>query len=81
SGQLRLHYELQSGLVLRSWEIVQVENISFTYVKETPPPDANSNSNANTNGNANGNSNAKPKGNDNAKANENSPGKNSGDTR
>ncbi|MDT7543061.1 MAG: hypothetical protein QOE33_2965 [Acidobacteriota bacterium] len=36
-GQLRLHYELQSGLILRQWEIVEVENVSFTYVNETPP--------------------------------------------
>lgn len=34
AGRLRLHYELQSGFVLRKWEIVQVENISFAYQKE-----------------------------------------------
>jgi hypothetical protein len=72
SGQLRLHYELQSGLVLRSWEIADVENVSFTYVKETPPPDANSNTNVGAN------SNGKPNANDNAKTNENSQRKNSG---
>ncbi len=34
AGRLRLHYELQSGLVMRKWEIVRVENISFAYQKE-----------------------------------------------
>jgi hypothetical protein len=34
AGRLRLHYELQSGLVLRKWEIVRIENISFAYQKE-----------------------------------------------
>ncbi|HEX8474878.1 MAG TPA: hypothetical protein VF666_12675 [Pyrinomonadaceae bacterium] len=34
AGKLRLHYELQSGLAMRKWEIVQIENISFTYQKE-----------------------------------------------
>jgi hypothetical protein len=73
SGQLRLHYELQSGLVFRTWEIVRVENVSFKYVKETPPPGENSNdasaSNSNTNNaNANANSNAKPKAGSNANA-------------
>ena len=34
AGRLRLHYELQTGLVLRKWEIVQIENISFAYQKE-----------------------------------------------
>ncbi len=34
AGRLRLHYELQSGFVLRKWEIVQVENISFAYQRE-----------------------------------------------
>ena len=29
SGRMRLHYELQSGLVLRQWEIVKIDNISF----------------------------------------------------
>jgi hypothetical protein len=37
TGQLRLHYQLQSGLVLRQWEIVEVENVSFKYVKEPLP--------------------------------------------
>jgi hypothetical protein len=73
SGQLRLHYELQSGLVFRTWEIVRVENVSFKYVKETPPPGENSN-NANA-GNANANnsnSNAKPKAGATPQANANS---------
>jgi hypothetical protein len=74
SGQLRLHYRLDSGLVFRSWEIDGIDNISFKYVKETPPPDANSNANGNTNGNVNGNSNAnaKPKPSESPKANANS---------
>lgn len=33
AGRLRLHYELQTGLVLRKWEIVRIENISFAYQK------------------------------------------------
>ena len=34
AGRLRLHYELQTGFVLRKWEIVRIENISFAYQKE-----------------------------------------------
>lgn len=34
AGRLRLHYELQSYLVVRKWEIVRVENISFAHEKE-----------------------------------------------
>ena len=34
AGRLRLHYELKTGLVLRKWEIVRIENISFAYQKE-----------------------------------------------
>ena len=34
AGRLRLHYELKSYFVLRKWEIVRVENISFAYQKE-----------------------------------------------
>ncbi|MFL6230140.1 MAG: hypothetical protein ACJ741_15315 [Pyrinomonadaceae bacterium] len=74
SGQLRVHYRLESGLVLRSWEIKEVENVSFKYVKETPPPDANGNANGssgNANAAPNGNSNAKPKANENTKSNAN----------
>ncbi len=42
SGKIRLHYELQRGLVLRQWQIVKVENISMTYrnlVKPEPTTD------------------------------------------
>jgi hypothetical protein len=59
SGQLRLHYRLDSGLVLRNWEIDQIENVSLKYVNEQPTPDANSNANE-------GNSNGKPKAGSNA---------------
>ncbi|HVG28244.1 MAG TPA: hypothetical protein VM864_00850 [Pyrinomonadaceae bacterium] len=89
SGQLRLHYELQSGLVFRTWEIVRVENVSFKYVKETPPPAENSNdsnannsnANANSGGDANGNSNsnAKPKAGATPRANANSSRTGEGD--
>jgi hypothetical protein len=79
SGQLRLHYELQSGLVFRKWEIVQIENVSFKYVNEPKPAD-NSNTNAtNTNAtnanNANAKTNANDKfgANDKPKANEDAP--------
>jgi hypothetical protein len=34
AGKLRLHYELQSYLVVRKWQIVGMENISFAYQKE-----------------------------------------------
>ena len=34
AGRLRLHYELQSYFVLRKWEIVRIENVSFVYQKE-----------------------------------------------
>lgn len=34
AGRLRLHYELQSFVVLRKWKIVRIENISFAYQKE-----------------------------------------------
>ncbi len=34
AGRLRLHYELQTGFVLRKWEIVRIENISFAYQEE-----------------------------------------------
>lgn len=77
SGQLRLHYRLQSGLVLRQWEIDEVENVSFTYTDEPPPsPTGETNSNAKPSNNANApNSNTKPTANANAKpfANHNSP--------
>ena len=34
AGKLRLHYELQSYFVVRKWQIVGMENISFAYQKE-----------------------------------------------
>ena len=34
AGKLRLHYELRSYYVVRKWEIVGMENISFAYQKE-----------------------------------------------
>jgi hypothetical protein len=34
AGRLRLHYELKSYFVVRKWEIVRIENISFKYQKE-----------------------------------------------
>jgi hypothetical protein len=34
AGKLRLHYALQSYFVVRKWEIVGMENISFAYQKE-----------------------------------------------
>ena len=60
-GQLRLRYRLESGLVLRQWDIDEVENVSFVYTKLDPPPtpgDANANaSNANAANANNANSN------------------------
>jgi hypothetical protein len=81
TGQLRLHYELQSGLVLREWEIAEVENVSFTYVDEPPPsptagkkteegdePEDSRGADAKQNANVT-NANAKPTANANAKPN------------
>jgi hypothetical protein len=34
AGRLRLHYELQTGFALRTWEIVRIDNISFAFQKE-----------------------------------------------
>ena len=34
AGRLRLHYELNSYFVVRKWEIMRIENISFAYQKE-----------------------------------------------
>lgn len=31
AGRLRLHWQLQTGWVMRRWEIVEVENISMKY--------------------------------------------------
>jgi hypothetical protein len=84
TGQLRVHYRLQSGLVLRQWEIVEVENVSFKYTYETPPPTdekkkdegdesddergANANAKPGTNTNAKSNANSKPAANHNSPA-------------
>jgi hypothetical protein len=72
SGQLRLHYQLQSGLVFRKWQIVEIENVSFKYVNEPKPAD-NSNANATNANNANAKANANDKSgaNDKPRANEN----------
>jgi hypothetical protein len=73
SGQLRVHYRLESGLVLRQWQIDEVENVSFKYVNE-PKPDANANAtNANGNSNAKANANDKTGASDKTKANANAP--------
>ena len=34
AGRLRLHYELQTELIFRQWEIVKIDNISMKYRKE-----------------------------------------------
>jgi hypothetical protein len=36
AGRLRLHYELQAGWLTRTWEIVEIENISMKYKNESP---------------------------------------------
>jgi hypothetical protein len=74
SGQLRLHYRLQSGLVLRRWEIEEIENVSFTYTDEPPPSPTDETKKEGDAKNANG---ASPS---NANANTNT-GANSGDAR
>jgi hypothetical protein len=46
AGQIRTEWELQTGWVLRRWEIVHTENISMKYKdvpKASPPPVPNSN--------------------------------------
>jgi hypothetical protein len=74
SGQLRLHYHLESGLVFRKWQIVEIENVSFKYVNEPKPADnANANATNATNANARTNANDKSGTNDKPKANENAP--------
>ena len=40
SGQIRTEWELQTGWVLRRWEIVHTENISMTYRDVSKPPGA-----------------------------------------
>jgi len=43
AGQFRTEWELQTGWVLRKWEIVHTENISMKYKNLPKPPAENSN--------------------------------------
>ena len=43
AGQIRTEWELQTGWVLRKWEIVRTENISMKFKNLPKPPDQNSN--------------------------------------
>ncbi len=43
AGQIRTKWELQTGWVLRKWEIVRTENISMKYKNLAKPPAQNSN--------------------------------------
>lgn len=43
AGQIRTKWELQTGWALRTWEIVETENISLKYKNLTMPPAQNSN--------------------------------------
>jgi hypothetical protein len=43
AGQIRTHWELRSGWVMRKWEIVKIENISMKYKNLPKPPPQNSN--------------------------------------
>lgn len=43
AGQIRTHWELRTGWVLRKWEIVKTENISMKYKNLPKPPAQNSN--------------------------------------
>ena len=43
AGQIRTKWELQTGWVLRRWEIVETENISMKYKNLPKPPASNSN--------------------------------------
>lgn len=43
AGQIRTKWELQTGWVLRRWEIVETENISMKYQNLPKPPAQNSN--------------------------------------
>lgn len=45
SGQIKTEWELQSGWVLRRWEIVNVENISMKYKNLPRPTPQNANQN------------------------------------
>ena len=41
AGQIRTEWELQSGMVLRQWEVVGAENISMKYRNLPKPPPQN----------------------------------------
>lgn len=43
AGQIRTNWELQTGWVLRRWEIVKAENVSMKYRNLPVPPAQNSN--------------------------------------
>jgi hypothetical protein len=43
AGQIRTEWELQTGWLLRKWEIVRIENISMKYRNLPKPPSQNSN--------------------------------------
>jgi len=43
AGQIRTEWRLETGWVLRKWEIVRTENISMKYKNLPKPPDQNSN--------------------------------------
>ncbi len=43
AGQIRTKWELQTGWALRTWEIVETENISMKYKNLPNPPAQNSN--------------------------------------
>ena len=41
AGQIRTRWELQTGWALRTWEIVEAENVSLKYKNLSPPPAPN----------------------------------------
>lgn len=43
AGQIRTEWKLQTGWVLRQWEIVETENISMKYKNLPKPPEQNPN--------------------------------------
>ena len=43
AGQIRTHWELRTGWVMRRWEIVETENISMKYKELLKPPEQNAN--------------------------------------
>jgi len=43
AGQIRTEWELQTGWLLRKWEIVEAKNISMKFRNLTNPPEQNSN--------------------------------------